>query len=1032
MRLLLAALLTTLAGAIPGTGTVYAQTPGDFSTVVQLVQSSPDPEERIRALAAALPNYSPGYSPLQWAWLQLKLGGEYIWRDAGDRADNYERAIGALSSALTIYTRDGAPNEWGAAQERLAIVYRARIAGDRADNLERAIAASEAALSVPTKDRLPAIWADTQQGLGLAYYDRIRGERSENLERAIAAFESALTVLLPAGDPADFVIASKYLASAYAARTKGVRADNIERAIAVYEAAIAVLPAEQDRRDWAAMCANVANLYTERERGDQASNLDKAIRSYEAALTVFTSAQFPHDFATAQKARGDAYLLRISGERQANLRTAIAAYGLVLPVRTSETAPVTWAQLQYNIGFAYAELSRDDPKGRREDNLDRAIEAFRAALTVRTRETEPRDWALTLTELGGAYNRRGRGARDENIAQAIESLTAALSVRTIEANPLEHVVTRGFLATAFMSKGDWPQARTALEGTLAAFRIVFGLGLDEPEARRLMATAGPLFKHAAFVAAELGDGPAALELLNEGRAKLLSADLRLETLNVAPETRQRLQKLAYEIRLEAYLIAHGEEAGRDQAREQLAVRRQELARLGKDIGAAKPAPVASKASFAQLIPPGGAIVAPIITAEFGGKMLIATRRGGVPQIDIVDMPGLSFQTAAGLMSGWIGAYRNNYKRLAAVQTSESRKLWNEWLAAVEAVGPRIWALFGGPLDQALARRGIASGARIVWMPSTLLTVLPLGLAEEPGTGRRLLDSYEIVTVPNLETLAASAKSVAEPAPRSLGAIVNPTGDNPRLDLPFTDIEGALVATHFPAESRLVLDRKWTEPMIALTGLAGATYWHFASHGRVDWADPGQSGLIMKDEKVLTADLFLIASKGFEGRLGRPRLVVLSACETGLINPVSENDEFTGLQTTFLHMGAAGVLSTAWQVDDLATALLVSKFYDLHLDAGQSPPTALKQAQAWLRDATTADLLAYAQAASARAQLSPADARRLETALTANLRPMAGLSGTLWTWMQKKLGTSPPAQAGDKAPRPFAHPYYWGAFTYSGL
>ena len=333
---------------------------------------------------------------------------------------------------------------------------------------------------------------------------------------------------------------------------------------------------------------------------------------------------------------------------------------------------------------------------------------------------------------------------------------------------------------------------------------------------------------------------------------------------------------------------------------------------------------------------------------------------------------------------------------------------------------------------ALVQRGVAYGARIVWMPSTLFISLPLGLAQEPGTGRRLGDSYEIITVPNLETLAASTKLAGEPVPRSLGAIVNPTGDNPRLNLPFTDIEGALVASHFPAESRVVFDRKWTDPIVALTGLTGASYWHFASHGRVDWDDPGQSGLVMKDEQMLTASLFLIASKGFEGRLGRPRLVVLSACETGLINPMSENDEFIGLQTTFLHMGATGVLATAWQVDDLATALLISKFYDLHLDEGQSPPTALKQAQAWLRDATTADLLAYAQAASARARLSPGDAQRLETALTANPHPTADLSGTLWTWIQKKLGTSPPAQAGDKTRRPFAHPYYWGAFIYSGL
>jgi CHAT domain-containing protein len=56
----------------------------------------------------------------------------------------------------------------------------------------------------------------------------------------------------------------------------------------------------------------------------------------------------------------------------------------------------------------------------------------------------------------------------------------------------------------------------------------------------------------------------------------------------------------------------------------------------------------------------------------------------------------------------------------------------------------------------------------------------------------------------------------------------------------------------------------------------------------------------------------------------------------------------------MQLGAAGVVGTLWEVDDLATALFMAKFYDLHLDGGLPPATALKQAQAWLREATRAD------------------------------------------------------------------------------
>jgi CHAT domain-containing protein len=108
----------------------------------------------------------------------------------------------------------------------------------------------------------------------------------------------------------------------------------------------------------------------------------------------------------------------------------------------------------------------------------------------------------------------------------------------------------------------------------------------------------------------------------------------------------------------------------------------------------------------------------------------------------------------------------------------------------------------------------------------------------------------------------------------------------------------------------------------------------------------------------------------EGRLGRPRLVALSACETGLYDTRNNPEEFVGLPATFLQLGAAGVVATLWQVDDLATALLMAKFYDLHLAEKLAPPTALKQAQAWLREATRNELIAFGKV------LAPPDSMRI--------------------------------------------------------
>ena len=132
-------------------------------------------------------------------------------------------------------------------------------------------------------------------------------------------------------------------------------------------------------------------------------------------------------------------------------------------------------------------------------------------------------------------------------------------------------------------------------------------------------------------------------------------------------------------------------------------------------------------------------------------------------------------------------------------------------------------------------------------------------------------------------------------------------------------EGKLVASYFPKDARTVLERDRATASAVLKALKGKTHWHFASHGTFSWQDARQSALIMHGMERLSVGRLLEA----EG-LGRPRLVVLSACETGLYDLSSNPDEFIGLPGTFTALGAAGVVGTLWPVSDAATALLIAK------------------------------------------------------------------------------------------------------------
>jgi len=111
------------------------------------------------------------------------------------------------------------------------------------------------------------------------------------------------------------------------------------------------------------------------------------------------------------------------------------------------------------------------------------------------------------------------------------------------------------------------------------------------------------------------------------------------------------------------------------------------------------------------------------------------------------------------------------------------------------------------------------------------------------------------------------------------------------------------------------------------------------------------------------------------RGGHPRLVMLSACATGLHQILGIPEESVGLPGAFLTVGAAAVVATLWPVNDIATALLTVRFYDLHLSQKLPPATALRRGQLWLRDATRADLATYIEG-----RLGPAEARWFEQAL----------------------------------------------------
>lgn len=166
---------------------------------------------------------------------------------------------------------------------------------------------------------------------------------------------------------------------------------------------------------------------------------------------------------------------------------------------------------------------------------------------------------------------------------------------------------------------------------------------------------------------------------------------------------------------------------------------------------------------------------------------------------------------------------------------------------------------------------------------------------------------------------------------------NPDLGNSKLDLPNAEKEARMIAAMSPKNELLVRDKA---SKVAFEQFApGFHYLHIASHGQFNTDKPLDSRLFLAGASL--NDGALTVNELYGIRLDAD-LVTLSACETGL-GKVLNGDDVVGLTRGFLYAGSSNVVSSLWQVDDLATSELMEHFYT-NLNNNMTKRDALRQAQ----------------------------------------------------------------------------------------
>ena len=735
----------------------------------------------------------------------------------------------------------------------------------------------------------------------------------------------------------DWAQTQNNLGGAYYERIVGDRTENIENAINAYQAALQVRTYEDFPLDWAMTQNNLGNAYRERISANRANNIEEAIKAYKAALRVYTYKAFPKYWATTQNNLGNAYGDRINGNKSDNIEDAIKAYKAALQVRTYEDFPPDWAMTQNNLGTAYSNRI----KGDKAENIENAISSFQAVLQVRNRETLPQDWAKTQNNLGIAYSKRIKGDKAENIEKAINFFNCALQVRTREAFPQNHVETLDNLGMVYQNEGRFNSAYDTYKSAIATVELLRSEIVSGEESKRKQAEEwNQLHRSMVEVCLELGKETIALEYIERSKTRnLVELILDRDSKTIfPPNVITQLEQLQDEIAKGQYKIQNGTAENATVLAQHLQELRQQKKSLEDNY-----LPVASGFKidrFQASLDKNTAVIEWYIT-NTGWETFIIT-------CDKLQRLNSSTSTdRLEALEDW------NYNYLNAYYSNKTQ--WINNLADYLTQLAEILNI------EEIIKLIPQNCSHLILIPHRKLHLFPLHALPLTDAGF-LYDKFSdgVSYAPSCQLLQQInlRKRVDF---KSLFAIQNPTED-----LDYTDLEVETISSLF-AEKEILSKKQATQTALsqALSQIQQTNYLHFSCHGTFNLSSPQNSCLLLAgavENNKLDLSKCLTLGNLFERdfNLNQCRLVVLSACETGLIDFRNTSDEYIGLPSGFLYAGSSSVVSSLWTVDDLSTSFLMIKFIQNLKDVEDiSVPVALNQAQIWLRDATKEDLQKWA-------------------------------------------------------------------------
>lgn len=317
-----------------------------------------------------------------------------------------------------------------------------------------------------------------------------------------------------------------------------------------------------------------------------------------------------------------------------------------------------------------------------------------------------------------------------------------------------------------------------------------------------------------------------------------------------------------------------------------------------------------------------------------------------------------------------------------------------WLAVVDEVCYEVGHELLAPIHESLLQASPQLES-VTFIPYGLLHSIPLHAAKI-SEDSYWIDQYRVEYSPSSSLLMQTWTNPATQRRRFIG-FADAVGD-----LPMARAEVSHAASVFSGESRTLVGDQASKAE-ALKQLNKADWIHFACHAKLTFGDAAGSGIFLTSSEE-NPDAFLdLQELNQRGQLQTGSVVVLSACETGMVMPYF-SDEYISLGAGFISAGAGSVISTYWKVKDVCALLIMRRLYEETFVNNQTLSQSVRNAMIHVRELSEQETY---------------------SALSTAVKPLGDYSEDLSREVLQQFAARRPNI------RPFQHIADWGAFQLVG-